>query len=204
VELGGNYPPLPPITQHTGSFYFSSPTRPVASPRPFLSCAASFHVNSAAAGALPSTGRLAGPPESPEMSRPPPPLPPPLNSGRRVGLSRPPPPTLDALDGNGAAAAGDEEQNGAHGAVWEDSFAPFSEGFDAASDFGEEEAGGLGTGAADGLPRSASGLALGAAGGLGRGAASGLAGGLARGTTGLVKGPWCRLEGGGVNRWRPN
>jgi hypothetical protein len=36
------------------------------------------------------------------------------------------------MDGNGAAATGDEEQNGAHVAVWEDSFAPFSEGFEAA------------------------------------------------------------------------
>jgi hypothetical protein len=125
-------------------------------------------VNRGAGAALPSVGWPAGPPESPEMSRPLPPPPPPLNSGRRVGLSCPPPPTLDALDGNGAEAVGDEEQNGAHGAVWEDSFAPFSEGFDAAGDFGEEEAGGLGTGAADGLPRGASGLVLGADGGLGR------------------------------------
>jgi hypothetical protein len=84
-----------------------------------------LHREQAAAGALPSAGRPAGPPESPQMSRPPPPPPPPLNSVRRVGLSRPPPPTLDAMDGNGAAATGDEEQNGAHGAVWEDSFAPF-------------------------------------------------------------------------------
>jgi hypothetical protein len=103
---------------------------------------ASFHVNRAATGALPSAGRPAGPPESPQMSRLPPSPPPPLNSGRRVGLSRPPPLTLDASDGNGAVAAGEEEQNGAHGAVCEDSFAPFSQEFDAAGEFGDHQAGG--------------------------------------------------------------
>jgi hypothetical protein len=74
------------------------------------------------------------------MSCPLPPPPPPLNSGRRVGLPRPPPLTLDASDGNGAAAAGDEEENGAHGAVWKDSFALFSQGFGAAGDLGDNEA----------------------------------------------------------------
>jgi hypothetical protein len=172
VELGGYYPPLPPITQHTGSFYFPLPPRDPSPaptfpllPRPRL-------VNRGAGAALPSAGRPAGPPETSEMSRLSPPPPPPLNCGRRVGLSRPPPLTLDASDGNGVAAAGDEQQNGVHDDVWEDSFAPFSQGFDAVGDLGEEEAVGLGTGVADGLPRGASGLALGAAGGLGRGTAS--------------------------------
>jgi hypothetical protein len=86
------------------------------------------------------------------------------------------------MDGNGAAATGDEEQNRGHVANWQDSFGPFSEGFDVPDDFGEEEPGDLGTGGADALPRS--GLGRGAAsasslpGGLGRGAST-LAGGLA-------------------------
>jgi hypothetical protein len=92
------------------------------------------------------------------------------------------------MDGNGVAATGDEEQNKAHGAVWEDSFAPFSEGFEATGKLGEDMAGGLGTGAADGaLARDATGLAVGSAGGLGRGVAIVLAGGatgLARGASG--------------------
>jgi hypothetical protein len=75
-------------------------------------------MNRGASAALPSAGRPVGPPETPKMSRPWPPLPSPLNSGCRVGLSRPPPLTLDASDGNGAAAAGDEQQNRAHGEVW--------------------------------------------------------------------------------------
>jgi hypothetical protein len=86
------------------------------------------------------------------MSRLPPPPPPPLNSSRRVGLSRPPPLTLDASDGNGAAATGDDEQNEAHGAVWEDTFDPFSQGFGATRDLGQDTSGGLAMGAADNLP----------------------------------------------------
>jgi hypothetical protein len=86
-----------------------------------------------------------------------------LNSSCRVGLSRPPPLTLDASDVNGAAATGDEEENGSHGIVWEDSIASFSQGFGAADDLGDDEAGGIAGVAAEPLARGMSGLALGAA-----------------------------------------
>jgi hypothetical protein len=153
-------------------------------------------MNTTAAAALPSIDRPAGPPETPEMSRPPPPPPPPLNSGRRVGLPRPPL-TLDASDVNGAAAAGDEKENGAHGVVWENSIAPFSQGFGAAGDLGDDEAGGIAGVAADPLARGASDVVLGAAGGLGRGTtAVGLARGMADGLAMGVAGPGSRATGG--------
>jgi hypothetical protein len=130
-----------------------------------------------------------------------------LNSSCRVGLSCPPPLTLDASDVNGAVAAGDEEENRAHGVVWEDSITPFSQGFGAAGDLGDDEAGGIAGVAAEPLARGVSGLALGAAGGLGRGAAAlGLArgvagpgsrptGGLARGTAALGRGSTSQARG---------
>jgi hypothetical protein len=104
-----------PLHKRTGSFLFPPGDSSLSSYSRTRRDPSSPPVNSAATAALPSAGRPARPPEMPEMSRPPPP--PPLNSGRRVGLPRPPPLTLDALDGNGAAVAKDEEQNGAHGVV---------------------------------------------------------------------------------------
>jgi hypothetical protein len=180
----------------------SSPSRRCRAPLPLPAVREQY-----ATTTLPSVGRSAGPPETPEISRPPPPPPPPLNSSRRIGLSRPPPLTLDASDVNGAAAAGDEEENGAHGAIWEDSIAPFSQGFGAVGDLGDDEAGRIAGVTADPLAKGASGLALGAAGGLGRGAAAlGLAkgvagpgsrstGGLARGTAVLGRGSTSQARG---------
>jgi hypothetical protein len=131
---------LPTFATHYTTYRFVpfslSPTRPVASPDLFSPSPPASREQGAGA-ALPSAGQPAGPPETPEMSRLPPSPPPPLNSGRRVGLPRPPPLTLDASDGNGAAAAGDEEENRAHGTVWEDSFAPFSQGFGATDELGD-------------------------------------------------------------------
>jgi hypothetical protein len=106
---------LPTFATHYTTYRFVSfflfPTRPATS-LDLSSPPSPASRQQGVGAAVPSAGRPARPPETVKMSRPPPPPPPPLNSGRRVGLPRPPPQTLPGSDGYGAAAAGDEEENG--------------------------------------------------------------------------------------------
>jgi hypothetical protein len=104
VELGGNYPPLPPITQHTGSIFFLPNRRPLATPRIRGRLVFTRHGRQADAAGAFLRRRPAGLPESTDMTRPPLPTPPALGSARRVGLHRPPP-TLDGAVGEGSTAA---------------------------------------------------------------------------------------------------
>jgi hypothetical protein len=96
VELGGNYPPLPPITQHTGSFCFSRYI-PVAQ-RPSSSCHATLPLLVRPPAPTPSLGStrpcrsshrlgMMGRSRSPPCRSPSSPVAPLLRGGRHGGPS---------------------------------------------------------------------------------------------------------------------